>query len=183
MDRAGIIAKLPFLLALAVTPLAGATLERLSLDEMILKSTEIVRGRVLTSQAVRRGSIIYTRSTVQVVERWKGAPAANVQVSVPGGTLDGLRQTFSGAPKLENGVEYVLFLWTGSSGVTHVIGLSQGLFDLKLDNKGQTVVHRAASAARMLDPMTGREIQEEPTSMGLAELRARVERTLVAQRQ
>jgi hypothetical protein len=38
----------------------GATLERLTRDDLIAKSTAIVRGKVISSYASFRGPIIYT---------------------------------------------------------------------------------------------------------------------------
>jgi hypothetical protein len=157
----------------------AATLEQLSLDQMAKQSTEIVRGRVLSSTVDQRGGVLYTRSRLQVAERWKGNSSSVVEVSVPGGKLGNLNQTFSGAPKLEIGTEYVLFLWTGKSGVTQVIGLSQGLFSLTLDTKGQARVERAAAAAEMLDG-SGRPVQDAPVAMTLAALDRSIRQSLGA---
>ena len=165
-------------LLVGLLPLHAATLERLTLDGMIDKSTEIIRGRVLSSRTAMRGPVIYTFATVQVVERWKGPRAGRVEVAVPGGAHGGLHQSFSGAPSLARDTEYVLFLWTGNSGITHVIGLSQGVFNLKKNQEGEVVVERAASREVMLDAKTGRQVQDEAMSMRIEDLRGRVERAL-----
>lgn len=158
--------------------LPGATLERLSLEDMIAKSTAIVRGRVAGSYAARRGPIIYTHYRIQVSQRWKGPEAAELDVVVPGGSANGLRQTFSGAPKLAEGSDYVLFLWTGSSGLTHIIGLSQGIFDLKRDSNGALVALRAATTEVLLDRTTGRAVRDVPLSLRLDDLSRRIRTTL-----
>jgi hypothetical protein len=147
----------------------GTTLEKLSLEQMAQQSTEIVRGRMVSSAAEQRNGIIFTRTRFQVLERWKGQTAATVDISVPGGTLGKLHQTFAGSPALAPGSEYVLFLWTGKSGVTQVIGLSQGVFDLQVDTKGQAQVARAASSATMLSA-TGQPVADAPVRMSLADL-------------
>ena len=154
--------------------LPATTLERLSLDEMAAKSTAIVRGRVVSSRPEFRGPVIYTHFTIQVLERWKGAEAARVEVAVPGGAALGQQQTFAGAPELAPGGEYVLFLWTGKSGMTHLIGLSQGVFSLKSDGKGGMVAARSASSEAMLDTRTGRIVNDVSVRVGLGELRSRV---------
>jgi len=161
-------------ITLLATTLPAVTLERLSLDEMTDKSTAIVRGRVVSSQARLHGPLIYTHFTVQVLERWKGAESSQVDVAVPGGSASGLRQTFSGAPRLASGDEYVFFLWRGASGITHVIGLSQGVFGLKSGADGSVTATRAASVETMLDSKTGRVVADETIRMGLADLRSRV---------
>lgn len=153
--------------------LAGATLEHLTLDDMIAKSTAIVRGRVSGSYAAASGPVIYTHYRVRVSEALKGPASSELDVVVPGGSAGGFRQTVSGAPKLSQGGEYVLFLWTGRSGLTHIIGLSQGLFDLQADNMGALVAARTASSELMLDS-AGRSVRDEALRMNFGELRQRV---------
>ena len=93
--------------------LQSATLERLSLEEMIARSTSIVQGKVTGSWAAFSGPVIYTHYTVQVSQRLKGAGSDSMEIVVPGGVANNLRQTFAGAPELKAGNEYVLMLWTG----------------------------------------------------------------------
>lgn len=168
-----------FWLLTATVP--AATLEKLSLEEMAQKSTAIVRGRATASRTAVRGPVIYTIYQVQVAEQWKGPAASQVDVAVPGGAMGGLRQSFSGAPKLQEGTEYVLFLWTGRNGLTQVIGLSQGKFELAKDTKGIKTASRAASTEQMLDA-TGAPVSDTPVRMSLQELDQRIRRaTAVAQ--
>lgn len=166
---------LEFLVCLSVS---GATLEKLVLEDMARKSTEIVKGRVLTSRTVEHGAIIFTEYTVSVAERWKGAAAAQVRVAVPGGTLGAIRQSFSGTPAIEPGAEYVFFLWTGRSGLTQIIGLSQGLFDLSGEPGLKTQATRAAIQEPMLNPATGELAWSGALRYTLTDLRERVRRAL-----
>ena len=106
----------------------AATLQQLSLDDMIQKSTSIVRGTVRLTGGAMHGQYIYTHYTITVVEQWKGTPATQIDFAVPGGVANGLRETIAGAPTLVDGQEYVLYLWKSRSGLVQVIGLSQGLF-------------------------------------------------------
>jgi len=124
---------LAMLLIAGMMPLQCATLERLSLDDLIVKSTSIVRGTVVESHAVASRTDVFTHYTVQVAEILKGAAGAQVDVVVPGGVAGNVRQSIPGAPSLSAGSAYVLFLWTGASGVTQVIGFTQGLFALAAD--------------------------------------------------
>ncbi len=169
----------PLTISLFLSLVAGlwghaATLEKLSLEQMINKSTAVVRGRVTGSSALRRGPVIYTVSRIQVLETWKGPEAATVDVAVPGGAYGGLRQHFSGAPSLEAGQEYVLFLWTGKSGVTQVIGLSQGVFAVRVNQQGQAVAERAAIGELMLSAGTGQPVADAGISIALDGLRRQV---------
>jgi len=164
--------RIGYLLVLAVG-LQAASLEYLSLDDMAAKSTAIVRGRVVSTGTGTRGALIYTQYTIQVLERLKGPEASQVDVVVLGGTSQGLSQTFSGAPQLGGSVDYLLFLWTGPSGLTQIIGLSQGLFQLQKDDNGEWIATRAAASETMLDPKTGRLVNDQGIRLRLTDLRSR----------
>ena len=162
-----LVAFMPYALACA------ATLEKLSLDEMSQKSTLIVKGRVLSCGGETRGSVIYTRCQVAVQERWKGQAAEQTSFIIPGGTSRGLTQTFTGIPRFDAGLDYVLFLWAGRSGVNQVIGLSQGVFDVKIEGKA-AIAKREASSETMLNAH-GDTVSDTSLSISLAELRKRVQ--------
>lgn len=178
------------LLILAATSVFSTTLEKLALDDMILKSTEIVRGRVTSISALRRGALILTQVRVTVTERWKGPEAASVDVFLHGGTFQGLRQTFSGTPDLQEGSDYVFFLWAGKSGNRQIIGLSQGVLDIRVpasepgkpSGSVQLLAHRAA-IADMIDAKTEQPVDDPGFTIKLDQLRARVNRVLKAERQ
>ena len=132
------------------------------------------RAKVTGSNARMHGPLVYTHFSLQVTERFKGSADAGLDVVVPGGSVDGVRQTFSGAPVLASGSEYLLFLWAGPSGLTHVIGLSQGVLTLSRESGGEIVASRPASAEAMVDGKTGRAVADRPVRFRLAELRSRV---------
>ncbi len=168
----------PVLLACCATLLPAATLEKLSMDDMVQKSTAIVRGRVMSSSAAYRGiagrgGLIYTHYTVQVLERWKGTPANSVDVAVPGGIVQNRRQTFPGAPSLDLNAEYVLFLWTSRSGLTQIIGLSQGSAAVKIDASGAAQVSRAASSEPAVDA-SGNAAADSAWTMPLTAFRSKM---------
>ena len=173
-----------FLLMLAALPtfgalpLQGATLERLSLDDMIAKSTAIVRGKITSSWAAFSGPVIYTHYRVQVSESFKGASQGTVEVLVPGGEANNLRQSFAGAPQLNPGEDYVLFLWTGKTRTTMVIGLTQGLFSLDREMVVDPLATRRATRELMLDPSSGKPVKDQTMVMRLSELRSRIATTL-----
>jgi hypothetical protein len=152
----------------------AVTLEYLSVEDMARQATAIVRGRVVGSTTAAQGPLIYTQYTVEVQERWKGVEAATVQAVVLGGALAGRTQTFAGAPNLVEGSEYVLFLWTGPSGMTQIIGLSQGVFPLAKDASGELLATRAATAEPLLDRKTGRMVNDRPLRLRLSELHSLV---------
>ena len=162
------------ILAFSAAALPAATLERLSLDEMIIKSTAIVRGKVLDSHAVSTGPLINTYYHVQVSETLKGPARGSVEIQVPGGVVNNTRQSFAGVPQFNVGDEYVFFLWAGKTGGTEVIGLTQGLFSVASGGAADPMTTRAASREVMLDRTTGKPVQDQTIAMHLSELRSRI---------
>lgn len=178
----GKLCKLGLLAAIVgILPLVATTLQKLTLPEMAQKSTAVVRARVKASAGVLHGSDVYTVYQLEPVEVWKapvsGAPR---EVAVPGGVAGGWRQPVDGAPSLVEGREYVLFLWTSKTGLTQLIGLSQGLFDVRAES-GIPTVWRGAASERMLDA-GGQPVRDEAVSMKLAELKTQVTRALAGAR-
>src|SRR5712692_3404147 len=173
------LSRLVLLTTGAAAILLSTTLQQLSLDDMIQKSTAVVRARVTGSSAAMAGADIYTHYHLQVSETWKGPSAAQMDVAVAGGALRGQRQTVAGAPSLNVGDEYVLFLWTSRSGITQVIGLSQGLFSVKVDAANTPLMLRPAAAEPMLDKY-GHILADQPVNLRLADVRARVRAAMEA---
>src|SRR5271166_6609582 len=110
------------LIAGFLAPLGATTLQKLSMDDMIQKSTLIVRAKVVSSRSAFLGRDILTYYQLQVLEGWKSA-VTQTEVAIPGGAVGGLRQMAAGSPTLKIGDEYVIFLWTSRTGLTQIIGL------------------------------------------------------------
>ncbi len=153
--------------------LCATTLEQLSMDDMIQKSTAIVRAKVTASRGAAQGDSVWTMYGLQIIETLKPSGKPFTEVGVPGGAAGGVRQTVAGAPQLTVGQEYVVFVWIGRSGLPQVIGLSQGLFNVSRDASGKTVLRRPAAAERMVDT-NGRPVDSQPVDMQLADLRSRL---------
>ncbi|HLH44313.1 MAG TPA: hypothetical protein VKV74_15090 [Bryobacteraceae bacterium] len=162
--------------ALASIPAAQATtLERLSLSDLIAKSTSIVHARVTGSNCAMVGADVYTYYQLQVSEVLKagGSPAQSLQMAVPGGAAMGVRQLVPGAPKVTIGGDYVLFLWTSRSGLTQVIGLSQGLFRMTQDSAGNAILVRPVSEAPMVDK-NGAAVIDHAMTFRWSDVRAQI---------
>jgi hypothetical protein len=159
---------------LLIATVSATTLERLSVDSMVEKSHSIVRGKVISSEGEFRNGLIFTKYLVQVDESWKGNPGRIVEVFVPGGVANGLRQTIPGAPALERGDEFVLFLWAGASGRQQIIGLSQGMFNVVKDEDGAVLLERPGAKEVMMDPQTRRPVRDTTIRMPLGEMKTRV---------
>jgi len=138
------------LLFAGLATLNAATLERMSVDEMAQQSTAVVRGRVGDAQTTRIGALVYTLYGFEIEEQWKGSPSPGLEVAVLGGTYQGLTYTFAGTPELKYGDEYILFLWTGPSGRTQIVGLSQGVFRVVRHPGGAAVAQAEAEESKFV---------------------------------
>lgn len=165
------------LVAVCLAPLQGSTLQQLSLTDMITKSTAIVYGKVLPSYSSFRGAMIYTHYRVVVNTTYKGTQTKFWDLAVPGGVVNGTQQSFAGVPSLATGQSYLLFLWTSKTGLTQVIGLSQGLFNVTTDASGQLEVSRGASGETMLNN-SGQVINDSAVNMSLIQMRGRIQAVL-----
>jgi hypothetical protein len=157
--------------------LSAATLLQLSNAQLVSSSTAIVLGTVTASHTALNNRTIFTHYTVQVSEQWKGtlgaATGATVDVALPGGALNGVRQSYPGVPTLQVGSEYVLFLWTGKSGMTQITGFDQGVYLVGSGGQGQLSVSRPA-AGEMMVGRGGQPVTDHAVSMGLNDFKAMV---------
>src|SRR5580658_5228268 len=157
-------------LALWLAPACGATLELLSLNDLISKSTTIVQAQVTSSSASYSGTVIYTHYQVKVLAQWKGASQSAIDVMVPGGTANGIRQTYAGVPQLATGQPYVLFLWKSSQGRMYPMGFTQGVFNLLTDSSGNVAAAQTPTTETILAPGTGQVVKSQPIDMPLPQL-------------
>ena len=154
----------------------AATLQQLSMDQMNQLATSVVRARVTGSSAdfaATAGSpTIYTHYELAVSEVWKGTAATEVEL--PGGDVNGVKQSFPGVPELRVGGEYVLFLWKSpSTGIVHTLGLTQGIFEIATGADGAVMASRKQSGEVMLDG-SGHRVSDREIRMKLSDLKSRV---------
>ncbi len=162
------------LLVALVATAAATTLQQLPLDEMARQATAIVRAKVFPSKAILRNGAVYTLYRIETLETLKAdtsRPWASA-VAVPGGVAGGIRQPVEGAPLLQDGAEYVLFLWTSPSGLTQIMGLSQGLFLLQ-----SGTARREAAGERMLNA-AGQPVLDAALVMPFTQLKTQIEQAL-----
>lgn len=161
--------RLALCLAIWLVPAWGATLEYLSLNDLIAKSTTIVQAQVTGFSTSYTGTVIYTHYKVTVVAQWKGPAQTTIDVMVPGGTAKGIHQTFTGVPQLVSGQQYVLFLWRSSQGRVQPLGFTQGVFNL-LGSAGSLAVAQMPTTETVLAPGTGKPVKNPPIGLPLAQL-------------
>ena len=121
-------------LMLALMALPGtalATVEELSLEELVNRAALIVRGTVIATSAQWDAdhSRIYTYVTLRPIEYVKGAArAGDLLFAVPGGTAGGVTLQVSDVPVFREGEETVVFL---QDEYFQVVGWRQGKYTVE----------------------------------------------------
>ncbi len=162
-------------------PLSGVTMQQLSMDDLAVRSTAIIRGQVLNSYTAVLGPTVYTHYRITVTESWKGASGVTVDIALPGGIAGTIRQTYPGVPQLSTGVDYVLYLWTSpTSGLTLPTGFSQGIFTVTGSTASALITSRSASSELMLDAK-GHPVPDRGVSMRFADMKSQVAAAIAGQ--
>lgn len=154
----------------------AAVLQAMTIEQMTAASTEIVQGSVTGSYVALSGGTIFTHYTVQVSERLKGPANPSTDVAVPGGSLNGLRQSFPGLPVLTGGQQYLLFLWQGPKSPNQPVGMGQGILQVSATGT-QQMAFRPASGEMMIGA-NGKAVTDRAVRMKLSDLRTRVSAAL-----
>jgi hypothetical protein len=125
----------------------AAILIYLPLSTQTARADVVVRGRVseVSSDWDRERERIYTTFRFTVAAALKGphAPGESLEVKFPGGGApDGVRQVYSGMPRVEVGAEYLLFLARTPEGDLVPWGLKQSVMRVERDAAGKPEVVR-----------------------------------------
>lgn len=134
------------------------------------------------------GRAIFTQIDLEVAEYIKGTGGSIVQITVVGGTVDGMRMWVPGMPSFQQGEDVLLFLREGYERAGDpTVGVSQGVFrivtdqatgaETVLDSAGHFVIaieedrvvtRRNARAAGASRPVAARTGPPTPEQAGIA---------------
>ena len=180
------IARLACCLIWLTTPLAATTVQRFDLPALTTRAERIVVGVCSQAQPQWVRGQIYTRYVFAVSQAIKGPALAQLELSLPGGQLQGTVTRIAGMPVFAPGDEAVLFL-TAESPTGHAwpVGLAQGHFAIKRDAADKPHVFQALdglklyaeppSAAKKAPP--DEQVQGLPLDQFLARVRALTKET------
>ncbi len=107
-----------------------AVVKKMEIRDLRDASSDIVVGRVMSSESAWDGNLIYTYYAVKVLDKVKGAPPEYVTVRVPGGEVGDVMLFVSDTPYLESGEDAFLFL-KKNDGFHEVTGWFQGKYAIK----------------------------------------------------
>ncbi|NNF07872.1 MAG: hypothetical protein HKN21_14000, partial [Candidatus Eisenbacteria bacterium] len=133
----------------------ATTLEPLSIEELSQRSSTIVHGTVVSTQAKwnEAKTMIFTHVQFEVADSFRGSAGSQVEFLVPGGVVDGIRMEIAGTGTFQKDQESILFLAPGGTGKLHVNGLTQGRFDVFEDDDGRKQIRGLAlDAIQALSP-------------------------------
>jgi hypothetical protein len=154
---------LAFAAVLALTPIAAeATISRaMSFDDKVEHAESIVVGRCVRQQSQWDAShkLILTYSTFRVEKMLKGAPAQEVTIVTPGGTVGTIAQDTVGVPRFHEGDDHVVFVRNTKAGPT-VLYFEQGAYQV-MDEGHDRVVKPLVSSAVLMDTQRGVAVEPE----------------------
>lgn len=165
------------LMTLFVLSTQATIMQRLEIEELTRKSTDVFYGQVMATQTYWNAerTRIYTSVQVRLYESFKGSARSGETVKVVqlGGEKDGFKMDYAGRPEFTTGESIVLFTTRNRQNELTVVGLKQG----KMQVNGQSVT-RDFSGLMLLDRSTpGKELQPTKFSsvqLPLRELRQRI---------
>ncbi len=183
--------KIAFVLILAAahastaTTASATTLERMSVAKMTQSAQLVVRAQCVANSSAWDGGEIWTFTSFEVEDAWKGAPAGAAQqvvVRLLGGSVGNLSSTVSGVPRFRPGEEVILFLQPTARGDFSIVSWVQGTFRIHRDTRsGAEIVVQDTAAFDTYDPATRQFNAEGIRNLSVAALRQRVQTALAAQ--
>ncbi len=137
---------LAVVLCLGAAGLGATVVVPADFTEVVAGSSLIAFGRVVDvrpqwADGRRR---IESVIAVEVYEWYRGGGEATLTFTTPGGTIGRYQQRMVGAPTFTPGDEAFLFLKERPEGLPVVFGLTQGVFRVRPDARGQRQVVRPA---------------------------------------
>ncbi len=162
--------------ALLSASVAGATtIERMSLAKLSQAAPLIVRARCTGNSVALDAGEIWTFTSFQVEETWRGDALPQITVRLLGGTMGNITSHVSGVPQFRPGEDVILFLQPTARGDFSVVSWRQGTFRISRDPSGtQSYVTQDTAAFATFDPATRRFEATGIRQMPLETFRAQV---------
>jgi len=153
----------------------ATTLARLSLDQLAASADAVAQVRCTAVESRWENGSIWTVTTFDVAETWKGNLPAQVTVRLPGGRVGHLTAAVDGTPKFTPGDEEVVFLQRLPASGFSVAGWVEGTFRIALDPQTRRkTVTQDSSAFAVFDTATRTFRAEGIRKMPVEQFRARV---------
>ena len=175
----GLALCLSILLSLGSTG-QSATVVKLSLNDMVSLSTNIVHGKVIDVTAAwnKEKTQIFTTVTVETTENLKGNKPSTFTFKQLGGTVGDRRVSVPGFPVYEVGSEAVLFLTNDPYDRIATVGLGQGKFNVYTDEEsGEKMVANDVLGLELLD--SSKLTEASTIRLNLSELKKSIKKAQI----
>jgi len=127
------------LLAVVVFPVSGTTLRKKKLAQLATESEAIVVAKVIGNTCAWNSerTIIWTETTLHVLESWKGALRGRFAIKEPGGEVPPIGQIVHGMARYRPGDTVLVFMKKDILGQWRTHGCVQGAFRIVLKDGRQ----------------------------------------------
>jgi hypothetical protein len=154
---------------------AATTLAHMSVAKLTHASSLILRAHCVESSAAWDVGEIWTFTTYEPTEVWKGSAQSRVRVRLLGGRIGNLTSNVSGVPRFRPGEDVVLFLAPTAYGDFSVVSWVQGTFRIHHDQRtGEDTVTQDSASFDTFDPSTRQFTASGIHDLPLQEFRSRV---------
>jgi hypothetical protein len=135
----------------------ATTLKRMSVADLSRAAHIVVRGRCAANSARWDAGEIWTFTTFDVEETWKGSAPAQITVRLLGGSAGNFTSTVSGVPRFSPGEELILFLERTPAQDFSIISWMQGTFRIGLNGTtGEETITQDTAAFPVFDTASHR---------------------------
>jgi hypothetical protein len=134
-------------------PARATTLKRMSVPDLSRAAHVVVRARSVTSSTRWDAGEIWTFTTFDVEETWKGFAPAQITVRLLGGSAGNFTSTVSGVPRFAPGEELILFLERTPAQDFSIVSWMQGTFRIAHNRTtGEEIITQDTAAFPVFDP-------------------------------
>jgi hypothetical protein len=162
-------------LGAASTSVLATTLKRMSVADLSRAAHTVVRAWCVANTTQWDSGEIWTFTTFDVDEVWKGSSSAQITVRLLGGRAGNLTSTVSGAPRFSPGEEVVLFLEHTPGQDFSIVSWMQGTFRIGRDRAtAQEFVTQDTAAFPVFDSASQRFESTGIRKMAVGALRSLV---------
>lgn len=153
----------------------GTTFARLSISQMSQAASAIVRAQCVANMVVEVSGEIWTVTTFDVLETWRGAVPERITVRLLGGTSGNLTSHVAGIPRFRPGEQVILFLSPTKDGDFSVVSWQQGTFRIQRDRStGEELASQDTGGYFTFDPASHRFLANGAVRMPVALFHAQV---------
>src|ERR1700757_1195607 len=139
--------------ASSYSPARATTLKRMSVADLSRAAHTVVRARCAANSARWDAGEIWTFTTFDVEEVWKGSAPVQITVRLLGGSAGNFTSTVSGVPRSSPGEELILFLERTPAQDFSIVSWMQGTFRIAHNSTtGEEIVTQDTAAFPVFDP-------------------------------